>query len=400
MDIDLISKLTEKNDSKMILLVIDGIGDLSTKENPLTPLEYAKTPNLDKLTEDASCGQIYHVGHGITPGSGPGHTALFGYDPLKYEIGRGVLEALGIGFNLLPNDVAARGNFCTLDENGNITDRRAGRISTEENEKRVKVLKEIKLPSIEAFVETVKDYRFVLVLRGEGLEDGVTETDPQKTGVPPMEVRPLNPNAKKTADLINLWMKEAKNALKGMEPANGCNLRGISKDPKIPKMPEIYKMRFAAIATYPMYRGIAKLVGMDVLETGSTLEDEIKTLKENWENYDFFFIHVKKTDSYGEDGNFEGKVSVIEEVDRYIPEILSTKPDCLVVTGDHSTPVSMKSHSWHPVPLVLWSKNARKDDVKEFSEKSCYKGCLGTFHAKEIMPLMMAHCMRFTKFGA
>ncbi len=400
MDLNILRDLAVTNDTKIILLVMDGVGGLPMTADGLTELETAQTPNLDALAARSICGQIVMVGAGITPGSGPGHTALFGYDPLKYEIGRGVLEALGIGFDLQANDIAARGNFCTLDADGNITDRRAGRIPTEEGMKRVEWLREIELPGVETFVEVVKEYRFVLVLRGEGLKDGLTETDPQRTGVPPMPVKATRPEAEPAADLINQWLAEARRVLAGHEPANGCNLRGIAQDPGLPKMPDIYKMKFGAIATYPMYRGIAKLAGMTVIPTGDTIESEIETLKENWDEFDFFFFHVKKTDSYGEDGNFDAKVEVIEHVDRVLPEIMALGPDVVVVSGDHSTPSLLRSHSWHPVPAMIHSKYCRYDGVKEFSERGCAQGALGTFPAINLMPLAMANAMRFTKFGA
>jgi 2,3-bisphosphoglycerate-independent phosphoglycerate mutase len=325
---------------------------------------------------------------------------LFGYDPTEWEIGRGVLEALGIDFDLGPNDLAARGNFATVDAEGNILDRRAGRIPTEEGERLVKILRQIELPGVETFVEVVKEYRFVLVLRGEGLEDGLTETDPQKTGVPPLRVEALRPEAETSARLIRQWLKEARELLADEPQANSMNLRGIAKVPPIPKMPDIYAMRLGAIATYPMYRGIARLVGMDVLQTGDTIESEIETLREHWDDYDFFFFHVKKTDSYGEDGNFDAKVHVIEHTDRVLPDILALAPDVILVTGDHSTPCALKSHSWHEVPVLMWSEFIRPDPVDAFGERPCMAGGMGHIRHPDILPLMMANAGRLTKFGA
>jgi len=399
-NLDLMRELAIEGKTKILLLVLDGVGGLPlTPEGP-TELEAARTPNLDALAARSICGMSTPVAPGIAPGSGPGHLALFGYDPLRYEIGRGVLEALGIGFDLQPNDLAARGNFCTLDSAGLITDRRAGRIPTEVCARLCEKLRRIQLPGVETFVEPVKEYRFLLVLRGEGLHDGLTETDPQQVGKPPLPVQPLRPEASRAAELFNQWMAEARRLLADEYPANGCNLRGIARDPGLPKMPDIYKLRCGAIATYPMYRGVAKLVGMDVLPAGETIEDEVATLKQYWGAYDFFFFHVKKTDSRGEDGDFAGKVEVIEHFDALLPEILSVEPDVIIVTGDHSTPALWKAHSWHELPVLLWSRYIRPDGVKQFGERPCMAGGLGHIHHTDLLPLAMAHAGRLTKFGA
>jgi 2,3-bisphosphoglycerate-independent phosphoglycerate mutase len=326
---------------------------------------------------------------------------------LQYEIGRGVLEALGIGFDLQPDDLAARGNFCSLDpQTGLITDRRAGRIPTEVGARLCEKLRQIRLPAVgqigpvEMFIEPVKEYRFVLVLRGKGLYDGLTETDPQQVGKLPLPVEPLRPEATHTAELLNLWLAEARKLLADEHPANGCNLRGIAKDPGLPKIPGVYKLRCGAIATYPMYRGVAKLAGMEVLPTGETIEDEVETLRQHWADYDFFFFHVKKTDSRGEDGDFEGKVGVIEHLDELVPDIMALEPDVVVVTGDHSTPAVWKSHSWHELPVLLWSKYIRRDSVTQFGERPCMAGGLGHIHHTDLLPLAMAHAGRLNKFGA
>jgi len=399
--LEMIRGLVIEAQSRILLLVLDGLGGLPMLPEGPTELEAAETPNLDALAARSICGLSIPILPGITPGSGPAHLALFGYDPLRYEIGRGVLEALGIGFDLQPDDLAARGNFCTLDPvTGAITDRRAGRIPTAVGARLCESLNTIQLPGVETFVRPVKEYRFVLVLRGEGLEDGLTETDPQQTGVPPLPVEPLRPEAAPAADLLNRWLAEARHLLAGQHPANGCNLRGIAKDPGLPQMPNIYNLRCAAIATYPMYRGVAKLAGMEVLPAGETLEDEVKSLKAGWEGHDFFFFHVKKTDSAGEDGDFERKVEVIEHVDRLLPDILALDPDVVVVTGDHSTPALWKSHSWHELPVLLWSRYIRPDGVTAFGERPCAAGGLGHIQHTDLMPLAMAHAGRLTKYGA
>ena len=399
-DLDLMRELAIEGQTKIILLVMDGVGGLPMTPDGATELEAAHTPNLDALAVRSICGMGTSVAPGITPGSGPGHLSLFGYDPLRYEIGRGVLEALGIGFDLQPDDVAARGNFCTLDAQGLITDRRAGRIPSEVGARLCEKLRQIRLPGVKTFVEPVKEYRFVLVLRGGELYDGLTETDPQQVGKPPLPVEALRPEAAPTAKLLNRWMAEARKMLADELPANGCNLRGIAKDPGLPLMPDVYKLRCGAIATYPMYRGVAKLAGMEVLPTGDTIEDEVGTLKAHWADYDFFFFHVKKTDSRGEDGDFEAKVKVIEHFDAVLPDVLALEPDVVVITGDHSTPAVLKSHSWHELPVLLWSKYIRPDGVTRFGERPCMAGGLGHIHNTDLMPLAMAYAGRLAKFGA
>lgn len=398
--LDLMTRLHIQNDSKVLLLVLDGLGGLPLTPEGQTALEQARTPHLDALAARGICGLSTAVAPGITPGSGPGHLSLFGYDPLVYDIGRGVLESLGIGFDLRPNDLAARGNFCTLDEEGRITDRRAGRIPSEVGTRLVEKLRAIALPGVEVFVEPVKEYRFCLVLRGEGLADGLTETDPQQTGVPPLPVEALRPEAERSARLLNRWLAEARVLLADEHPANGCNLRGLAKDPGLPKMGEIYGWKAGAIATYPMYRGVAKLVGMDVLPTGDTIESEVETLRTHWDTHDFFFFHVKKMDSYGEDGNFDGRVEVIEHVDHLLPDILALEPDVILVTGDHSTPAKLKSHSWHELPVLLWADDIRPDAVTRFGERPCMAGGLGHIRHVDLLPLAMGYAGRLNKYGA
>ncbi|MBC7259148.1 MAG: 2,3-bisphosphoglycerate-independent phosphoglycerate mutase [Chloroflexi bacterium] len=399
-ELEWMRELAQPANTKILMLILDGLGGLPLTANGLTELEAAHTPNMNRLAREGICGLSAPVGAGITPGSGPGHLALFGYDPLQYVIGRGVLEALGIGFPLERDDVAARGNFCTLDAAGNITDRRAGRIPTEKCRELVEILRQIRLPGVEVFVEAVQDYRFVLVLRGQGLSPHLSETDPQRVGVPPLPVRALAADAEPTAALVNRWVAEAQKLLAGHHPANGLTLRGFAKDPALPSMQQIYGLQCAAIATYPMYRGLAKLVGMDILKTGETVEDEVETLKANWAKYDFFYLHVKKTDSAGEDGDFDRKREIIEHVDELVPEMMALNPDVVIVSGDHSTPAVLKSHSWHPVPTILWSRYCRPDDVDTFGERACARGALGVFPAKEIMRLAMANALRLAKYGA
>ena len=401
MELEFIQKLSKQSNTKIVLLVMDGIGGLPVKPYGLTELETAYKPNLDKLASEGICGLHAPVKAGITPGSGPGHLSLFGYDPIKYQVGRGVLTANGINFDLHPSDIAARGNFCTVDNDGKITDRRAGRISTEKNMELCQLLKEIKIPNVEVFVETEKEHRFLLVFRGDNLSEDVIDTDPQEVGKYPLKPTTFSSESNNTTDIISRFIDQAKKILAGHHPANMVILRGFAKKPNWPNLKEIYNMRCAAIAAYPMYRGLAKLIGMNVLETGQKIEDEFTTLEENWNDFDFFYLHIKPTDSRGEDGDFDKKVKIIEEVDLQIPRLRKLNPDVIVVTGDHSTPAKLAAHSWHPVPTLLWSNCCRTDTVKKFGERDCMTGGLGAnFPGVDIMPLALANAKRLEKFGA
>jgi 2,3-bisphosphoglycerate-independent phosphoglycerate mutase len=400
MDLDLAKELAVTNDSKIVLYVIDGLGGLPHPDTGRSELEAADTPHLDHLAADSICGLTVPVGPGITPGSGPGHLSLFGYDPYRYQVGRGVLEALGIDFDLQPQDVAARGNFCTVDEAGRVTDRRAGRISTDTCAELCDVLREIKLPDVELFVEPVREHRFLLVLRASGLDGRLSETDPQRLDVEPPPVQALAPEAESTASYVNQFIQEAKRILAGHHPANMLLLRGFSKHPSLPCFEDVFRMRAAAVAVYPMYRGLAKLVGMTILPTGVTLEDELETLQAHWEEFDFFFLHYKRADAAGEDGDFEAKIAALEAADAVIPSLREMEPDVLMVAGDHSTPSMLAAHSWHSVPFVLCSRWCRADRNEEFNESACAAGALGTFPATEVMPLAMANARRLTKYGA
>ncbi|HEX3036330.1 MAG TPA: 2,3-bisphosphoglycerate-independent phosphoglycerate mutase [Thermodesulfobacteriota bacterium] len=405
---EIIREILEQGDSKIVLCVLDGLGGLPV--NGKTELEAASTPNLDKLAKDGACGLHVPVALGITPGSGASHLGLFGYDPLKYEIGRGVLEALGLGIDLSPNDVAIRGNFATVKYEGGkpvVVDRRAGRIPTEENKRIVAKIRE-KIQSVDGVKVSITsgmEHRLVLLLTfPQVLPDGaddISDTDPQKEGKSPLKPLPRRKEAEQVAAAIDRFVNLAAETIRDEPVANFILLRGVSLYPKLPQFSQVYGVNAAAIASYPMYRGVAKLVGMEVLEVAdTTIRSEVDTLKRGFPEFDFFYLHVKKTDSYGEDGNFDGKVKVIEEFDRFIPEILELKPDVLVVTGDHSTPAAMKSHSWHPVPVLLYSSYARGAGISGFSEKECLKGELGTFLAKDAMTFMLAHARRLQKFGA
>lgn len=401
MDFKLLQELVVPAQSKIAMVVMDGLGGLPMEQGGKTELESARKPNLDALAARSVLGLADPVGPGITPGSGPGHLGIFGYDPTQFEIGRGVLEALGIDFELGPNDVAARGNFCSVDGSGNLTDRRAGRIPTELNQQLVQVLRTIRLPGVELFVETVKDYRFVLVMRGEGLGDGLSETDPQRLGVPALPVHATRTDSEKSAQLANEFIAQARQLLADKHPANMILLRGFAKHPAMPTFKDVYGLNAAAIAVYPMYRGLAKLLGMKTLKVGGeAIADEFTVLEQNWNDYDFFYLHVKKTDSAGEDGDFDRKVHVIEELDSQLPRLMALKPDVVIVGGDHSTPALLKSHSWHPVPVLLYSKYCRADNIGEYGERACARGSLGRLPSKDLMPMALANALRLTKFGA
>ncbi len=398
--INLIKDISVSTPSKIVLLVIDGLGGLPDPPTGRTELETAQTPNLDALAARGVCGLADPIAPGITPGSGPGHLALFGYDPIDCNIGRGVLEAVGIDIELEPGDMAARGNFCTVDENDIITDRRAGRISTEKCTELCKILDGMPIEGVDIKVYPVREHRFVTVFRGKELNPGITESDPSRTGVAPEPIMAEYPEAAGTADIVNKFIEEARARLATHHPANMILLRGFAMKPQFPTMQEIYKLNPLAIAVYPMYRGLARLVGMKVARTGATLEDEFQTLRDNYDKYDFFFLHVKWTDSAGEDGDFARKVKVMEEVDAALPVLTSLEPDVLVITGDHSTPAVVKGHSWHPVPVLLCSAYCRTDAVKSFSEPAFITGGLGRIRSTDIMPLAMANALKLTKFGA
>lgn len=391
---------------KIVMVVSDGIGGLPLQPGGLTELEAAATPNLDSLAAKGVCGMSLPILPGITPGSGPGHLGLFGYDPLVFQIGRGVLEAAGIAFPVGPNDVCLRCNFCTIDDAGLITDRRAGRIPTEESVEVVNILKNVKLKKfsdVEVFVEPVKEHRFVVVFRGEGLGGNVADTDPQRTGAAPLDPVAKDSESEKTAQVAKEFFEEAVKLLKGQPKANCLTMRGFAKKPNLPSYEELYGLKAGAIAVYPMYKGLASLVGMELVGKPQNLQEEVETLKANWDKYDFFFLHWKYTDSRGEDGDFEAKRAMIEELDKVMPEIaaLLGENDCLVVTGDHSTPAKMASHSFHPVPTMIVSNLCRTDSCKKFGETEANNfGGLGHFQAMHLMPLAMAHANRLGKFGA
>jgi 2,3-bisphosphoglycerate-independent phosphoglycerate mutase len=395
----LVQGLSVQTDSKIVLLIIDGLGGMPVQGK--TELEAAYTQHLDRLALKGCCGLTDPVLMGITPGSGPAHLALFGYDPVQYQLGRGILEALGSDIEVTENDLVARGNFATV-KNGLVVDRRAGRIPTSECEKLCALVNEglegKKGTAVRLFPG--KEHRFVARFRAEGLSDALTDADPQKDNKPFIPAAPTSPESARTAEIVNMFLLEAAEILKPMPVTNGVLLRGFSKLPSIPKMQDLYKLRPAAIAHYPMYKGLAKLVGMTAYSVGPETADLFRTLETHYAERDFFYVHYKKTDAAGEDGNFEAKVRAIEEVDAFIPRLEALKPDVLVITSDHSTPSLIRGHSWHPNPFLLISQTAIPDNTGVFTERECAQGFLGRFPSICAMPLMLAHAGKLKKFGA
>ena len=388
------------SDAKIVLLVVDGLGGLPHPATGKSELETAQLPNLDALAKGGTCGLISPLGGGFTPGSGPAHLALFGYDPWQNQIGRGALSALGLGLDFARGDVAARLNFCTVDAAGRVCDRRAGRIPTEKGRQLCEVLRAIAVPGVEVQVAAEMEYRAGVVLRGAGLGDQVSDSDPQVTGVPPKPLSALAPDSERTVEVANAFLEQAATLLADEHPANMVLLRGFGRYPELVSMDEAYGLKALGIAGYPMYRGVAGAVGMDVEEVGWALESEFALLESRYADYDFFYVHVKKTDSAGEDGDFDLKVRLLEELDTYIPRLIALQPEVLIVTGDHSTPSIMRSHSWHPVPTVIASRWALADATDKFSERGCSAGCLGIAPATSLMAHALAHARRLDKFGA
>ena len=398
-DLEQIHDSIASTPSKIVMLVADGLGGLPHPDTRKSELETAHIPNLDALAQRSACGLTTPVEVGIAPGSGPGHLALFGYNPLKYIIGRGALEALGIGVELLPGDVAARGNFCTVDDDGLLTDRRAGRIATSLSAPLCERLDRIEIPGVQLDVFPVQDYRFVLRLRGEGLSEQVEETDPQREGTAPRPANAIVPEAERTAAIVQQFAEEAGRILSEEQPANMVLLRGWAQLPNLPDFGDVYHLNPAAIAAYPMYRGLASVASMKIIPTGMTFGDEVETLHANWDDHDFFFLHYKPADAAGEDGDFDAKVKCLEELDVHLPKILELEPDVLMVAGDHATPAIMASHSWHPVPFMLHSKLTLGEGVDGFNERACAQGSIGRIPAETIMLLALSHSGKLAKFG-
>lgn len=401
MDSIFLKKLIIPARTKIVMIILDGLGGLPRSVGGKTELEAAAKPNLNSLASHSALGLTIPIGPGITTGSGPGHLSIFGYDPYEYEIGRGVLEVLGVDFELGPDDLAARGNFCTIDSSGLLLDRRAGRLPTEVSTQLIERLRTIRVDGVEFFIEPIKEHRFAFVMRGSDLSENVSDTDPLTIGIPPLFSRALALNAEKTAQKLNRFLAQAQEILQDQPLANMVMLRGFAKFPQIPSYSELFGLKAAAIAVNGMYRGVARLAGMTVVNVeGITLADEFDALEKYWNEYDFFYLHFKKTDTCGEDGDFDGKVQAIEEMDTYIPRLMALNPDVVIVGGDHSSPAVLKSHSWHPVPVLLYSKNVRSDGIQEFGERACLQGSLGVLPARQVMPIALANAGRIAKYGA
>ncbi len=397
----LAEELAEKGGASILLCVLDGLGDIPVPAlGGRTPLEAARTPNLDSLAAEGALGQHIPVAPGITPGSGPAHLALFGYDPVEHFVGRGILSALGIGFPVRHGDLAIRANFCTIGPGGEITDRRAGRIPTEKNRELAAKLSAIAVKDVEVFVETEKEHRACVVIRGEGLSEKVSDTDPGHTGVPPLEPRALEPGAERTAAVLAEFLREARSVLAGESQANGILLRGYAAYTALPAMSERFRVNAAAAALYPMYRGVASLVGMTVLECGSQQEQVHAARRALETGFDFVFLHHKPTDSSGEDGDPSAKIAAVEEFDAMLPGLASSGFGVVCVTGDHSTPCAMKLHSWHPVPLLVHGGPQRTGISSAFSERQACSGAIGTIRAVDLMPILLASAGRLAKYGA
>jgi 2,3-bisphosphoglycerate-independent phosphoglycerate mutase len=403
MDLKFLQNLIVPAQTKIAMIIMDGLGGLPLEPGGKTELETARTPNLDALAAKSALGLTVPVGPGITAESGPGHLGIFGYDPIEYRIGRGVLEAVGVDIELGPSDVAGRGNYCSVDAAGVVTDRRAGRIPTDTSRELSKLLA-TKIDDVEFLVETVKEHRLAIVLRGPGLRARLTASDPQKNGLSPLPVRALSQDSEKAARLVNKFIERACGILAAYTPKQAANMilvRGFDSYPDLPAFPQLFGLRAAAIAVNPTYRGIAKLVGMQVLPIeGGELADEFATLVKYWNEFDFFYLHIKNTDIAGEDGDFARKVKVIEEVDSLMPRLTSLNPDVIIVSGDHSTPAVLKGHSWHPVPTLVYGRYVRANGITEFGERACLGGSLGMLPAKNIMPIALANAGRLAKYGA
>jgi 2,3-bisphosphoglycerate-independent phosphoglycerate mutase len=401
MNLEFLKKLIVPAETKIVMLIMDGLGGLPSEPGGKTELETAYIPNMNTLARRSALGLSSPAGPGIAVGSGPGHLAVFGFDPIEYEIGRGALEALGVDIDLQPGDVAARGDFCKVDGNGIIIDRRAGRIATSEAQKLARILNEIKVDGVEIQIEPIKEHRFALVMRGEGLGENVTGTDPLMNGVAPFIAKGKDLPSERTALFINIFVEKVKLTLALDQPANMVLLRGFDKLPVVPQYRDLFGLNAAAIAVNGMYKGVSRMVGMQVLPVdGMSMQDEFTCLEKYWKDFDFFYLHIKQTDTHGEDGDFVKKVKVIEEVDTLIPRLTALKPDVIIITGDHSSPALMKRHSWHPVPLLIYSKDVREDGLDQFGERACSHGSLGILHATDIMPIALANAHRISKYGA
>ncbi|ENN96071.1 cofactor-independent phosphoglycerate mutase [Methanocaldococcus villosus KIN24-T80] len=404
---------------KIIIFIIDGLGDRPNEKGE-TPLKIAKKPTMNRIAEEGICGLMNAIDIGIRPGSDTAHLAILGYDPYKVYTGRGPLEAFGLGLDLKEGDIAFRCNFATVDDNFIVKDRRAGRLDFETAKILEKEIDGLEIDGVKVIFRS-KGYRGALVLRGEGLDYMVTDADPHKDNVKVEEVKPLRKEAEKTAEILNKLLKIIYNKLKdhpvnierekkGLPPANIILPRGAGIVPKVEKFYEKYKMKGAVICGTALIKGIGKMLGLDVIEVegangtpNSNIMGKAKALLNNLDKYDFFLINVKAADEAGHDGKFELKKEIIEKIDNmlsYIFENINKDSVYFVLTGDHSTPIEVKDHSADPVPIVIWGKSVRKDDVKEFDEFACAKGGLHWIKGEHVMRILLDLTNRNEKFGA
>jgi 2,3-bisphosphoglycerate-independent phosphoglycerate mutase len=397
---ELVPSIVRQSDSKIVLVVMDGLGGVRTAERG-SEISEARTPNLDRLAAEGSSGVHSVVAPGITPGSGAGHLALFGYDPVVYKLGRGALSAAGVSFDLRPGDVAARVNFCTLDDTGRVVDRRAGRISTETNERLCRMITDaMRLEGgVEMFLVPEQEHRALLVLRGANLSPMLRDTDPGVVGITPNLPSAIEPEAEGTAILLTRVLEQVRLIL-WREKANFMLLRGFDSLQDLPRFEERYLLNARGIAGYPMYLGIARLLGMAVSAPSHSWDDAILDLKSSWDEFDYFYLHYKATDSAGEDGDFDRKMAAIELIDASIPQIADLGPGVLCVTGDHSTPAPLMRHSWHPVPFLMWGPEVGVDAVTRFDEEAARMGNFGHQMARDLMTFMLAATGRLSTFGA
>ena len=389
---------------KVVLVIIDGLGDRPISElKDQTPLEAANTPNLDYFATNGITGIMNAIDVGIRPGSDTSHLAIFGYDPETHYTGRGIFEAAGIGMELKKGDIALRGNFATVTEDLIIVDRRAGRI--ENVSKLADALNGMKIDGVRFFVKAGVMHRAGVVLRGSNLSHMVSDNDPHEVGVKVKQVKALDntEEAKFTASVINKFLEEAHKILKEHEvnkkrrkerllEANYILLRGASKLTHFEPFEKKYKLKACCIAGAGLYKGIAKVLGMDVLQvkgaTGTANTDinaKFIAAKKALAKYDFVFVHIKYADNYAEDGNVFGKLKFIEKIDDALIHLIGIKDTLIVITADHSTPCKLKAHSGDPVPIVMFGEGVRTDKVKEFNERSCMQGGLGRIKGKDLM---------------
>ena len=404
---------------KTFFVICDGLGDRPIpKLGRKTPLEYAKTPNLDAIARRGIIGAMNTIDIGVRPGSDTAHMAIFGYDPHVYYTGRGPFETAGLRMEHKDGDICFRVNMGTVDDTLHIIDRRAGRIG--DTSAFARELNGMKIDGVEFFVKAGTGYRMGMIMRGKKLSTHITDIDPGHVGkgVRMCEATDDTSEAKRTAKILNTFVSRAHKLLKrmpvnidrqknGLPQANYLLVRGAGVYPKLPRFFDKYGLRAACFAGAGLYKGIARLIGMDVVHvpgaTGkpdSNIRAKVETAIKHRKDYDFFFIHFKGADSCGEDGDVEGKIAYIEKIDDAVAPLLKLKNSLVVITADHSTPCTIKSHSADDVPIVIMGDEVRDDDVHEFSERTCAKGRMGHIKGMHVMPIILDLMGIAEKFGA